>query len=48
MSGEFNSGKDSHSPKFERRPRIFLKLNLRELRDSNLSGLRPYMAISLS
>ena len=48
MSGEFNSRKDSHSPKFERRPRILVKLKLRELRDSNLSGLRPYMATSLS
>ena len=27
MSGEFDSRKDSHSAKFERRPQIFVKLS---------------------
>ena len=31
MSGEFDSRKDSQSTKFERRPRIFVKLSFREL-----------------
>ena len=34
MSGEFDSRKDSQSTKFERRPRIFIKLSFRELCDS--------------
>ena len=42
MSGEFDSRKDSHSTKFERRPRIFVKLSFRELCDSNLSGLHGF------
>ena len=29
MSGEFDSRKDSQSTKFERRPRIFVKLSFR-------------------
>ena len=37
MSGEFDSRKDSQSTKFERRPRIFVKLSFRELWDSKLS-----------
>ena len=41
MSGEFNS-KDSQSTKFERRPRIFLKLRFNEWCDSRLSGLHPF------
>ena len=35
MSGEFDSRKYSLSTKFERRPQIFIKLSVRELRDSN-------------
>ena len=42
MSGEFDSRKDSQSTKFERRPRIFVKLSFRELRDSKLSGLHAF------
>ena len=50
MLGEFDSRKDSYPTKFKRRLRILLKLNFRELRDSKLSGLRPFdnMEISLS
>ena len=42
MPGEFDSRKDSQSTKFERMPRIFVKLSFRELRDSKLSGLHPF------
>ena len=42
MSREFDSRKDSHSRRFERRPRIFVKLRVRGLRDSKLSGLHPF------
>ena len=42
MLGEFDSRKDSQSTKFERRPRIFVKLSFRELRDSKLSGLHTF------
>ena len=42
MSGEFESRKDSHSTKFERRPQIFVKLSFRELCGSKLSGLHPF------
>ena len=42
MSGEFDSKKDSHSTKFERRPQIFAKLSFRELCDSKLPGLHPF------
>ena len=38
MSGEFDSRKDSQSTKLKRRPQIFVKLSLRELCDSKLSG----------
>ena len=49
MSGEFDSRKDSHSTKFERRPQILVKLSFRELYDSKLSGLHTSdMVISLS
>ena len=50
MSGEFNSRKDVHSTKLERRPRMLVKLSVRKLCDSNLSGLRPFdnTTISLS
>ena len=40
MSGEFDSRKDLQSTKFERRHRIFVKLNFRELCDPKLSGLQ--------
>ena len=33
MSGEFDSKKDSHSTKFERRTRVFLKLSFRDFCD---------------
>ena len=42
MSGEFDSRKDSHSTKLERRPQIFVKLSFRELCDSKLSDLHPF------
>ena len=42
MSGEFDSRKDSQSTKFERRPQIFVKLSLRELCNSKLSGLHNF------
>ena len=50
MSDEFDSRKDSHSTKFERRPRILVKLRSREVCDSRLSGLFAFdnLAISLS
>ena len=40
MSGEFDSRKDSHSTKFERRSRIFEVF--RELCDSKIPGLHPF------
>ena len=42
MSGEFDSGKDSHSTKLERMPQLFVKLSFREMCDSELSGLHPF------
>ena len=42
ISGELDSRKDSQSTKFERRARIFVKLNFRELCDSKLSGLHTF------
>ena len=42
MSGEFDSTKDSHSTKLERRPQIFVKLSFRELCGSKLSSLHPF------
>ena len=47
MSGEFDSRKDSHPAKFERRSRIFGKLSFRELCDSMLSGLGPFDNMSI-
>ena len=47
MSGEFESRKDSHSTKFERRPQIFVKLSFRELCGSKLSGLHPFDNIAI-
>ena len=50
MAGEFDPRKGSHPTKFERKPRIMVKLSVRELCDSNLSSLCPFdnVAISLS
>ena len=46
MSGVFDLRKDSQSTKFERRPRIFVKLSFRELYYSKSSGLHAFdMAI---
>ena len=42
MSGKFDSRKDSHSTKLEKRPRIFVKLSFKEGCGSNLSGLHPF------
>ena len=42
MSREFDSRNDSQSAKFERRPRIFVKLNFGDLLDSKLSGLYAF------
>ena len=42
MSREFDSRKDSHSTRLERRPRIFLKLSFTELCGSKLSGLHLF------
>ena len=39
---EFDSRKDAHSIKFERRSQIFTKLSFRELCDSKLSNLHPF------
>ena len=42
MSREFVSRKDPHSTKFKQKPRIYIKLSFRELRNSNLSGLHSF------
>ena len=42
MSREFDSRKDSQSKKFEQMPQIFIKLSLRDLCDSKLSGLHAF------
>ena len=42
MPGEFDSRKDSHSTKLEKRPQVFIKLSFRELCGSELSGLHPF------
>ena len=42
MSREFVSRKDPHSRKFQQKPRIYIKLSFRELRNSNLSGLHSF------
>ena len=47
MSGEFDSRKDSHSTKFEQKPRIFVKLNFRDLCDSKLSGLHSFYNMAI-
>ena len=47
MSGEFDSRKDSHSTKLERRPQIFVKLSFRELCGSKLSGLHAFDNMAL-
>ena len=51
ISGEFDSTKDSHQTKFDRRTRILVKLSYREWCDSKVSGLSTFdnnMAMSLS
>ena len=45
MSRQLDWGKDSHSTKIERSPRIFVKLSFRELFDSKLSRL--YLSIPI-
>ena len=47
MSGEFDSGKDSQSTKFDQRPWIFIKLSFRELWDSKLSSLHAFDNIAI-
>ena len=42
MSGEFDSRKNLQSTKFERRPRIFVKLSFKELGNSKSSGLHAF------
>ena len=42
MSREFDSRKDTHSTKLERRPQIFIKLRFGELCGAKLSGLDPF------
>ena len=42
MSGVFDTKKDSHSTKLERRTQLFVKLKFRELCGSKLSGLVPF------
>ena len=42
MPREFDSRKDSHSAKLERRPQIFVKLSFREFCGSKLSGLDSF------
>ena len=48
LSREFDSRKDSHPTKLERRSQILVKLSFRKFRDSKLSGLLVFdnMAIS--
>ena len=41
ISEEFDSKKDSHSTKLERRPQLFVKLSFREFCGSEFSGLHP-------
>ena len=48
MSGEFNSRKNWQSIKSERRPRILVKLSLRELCNSKLSGLHAFDNIAIN
>ena len=47
MSREFDSRKDLQSTKFDRMPRIFAKLNFRELCDTKLSALHPFDNIAI-
>ena len=46
MSSELDSRRDSNPARLERRPRIMVKLNFRELCDSNLSGLRVFYGMA--
>ena len=47
MSEEFDSRKDSHSTKLERRPQIIVKLSFREWCGSKLSGLHPFVNMAI-
>ena len=47
MSGEFDSKKDSHSTKLERRHQIVVKLSFREFCGSKLSGLHPVNSMAI-
>ena len=47
MSVEFYSRKESQTAKFERRPRIFVKLSFRKLFDSKLSALNDFYNIAI-
>ena len=42
MPGEFDSRKESHSTKLEKRPQVFIKLSFRELSGLELPGLHPF------
>ena len=47
MSAKFDLRKDLHLKKFKRKPRIFVKLSFRELRNSKLSGLHTFDNIAI-
>ena len=47
MSREFDSRKDLQSTNFTPRPRIFVELSFRTLRDSKLSGLHAFDNMAL-
>ena len=47
MSGKFDSTKNPHSIKLEQRPQIFVKLSIRELCGSKLSGLHPFDNVTI-
>ena len=42
MSGEIDSRKDSQTTKLEQRSQTFVKLSIKELQDSKLSGLHAF------
>ena len=47
ISGKFHSRKYSHSKKFQWRPQIFRKLSFKELCDSNLLGVYPFVNMAI-
>ena len=47
MLGDLDSREDSHSTKFEQRPPILVKVSFRELCDSKLSGLHPFVDMAI-